>query len=543
VRGSALIFAWVCLLFSSPAFTNDFTLNDEEIKNENDFLAKVGLSAEGRQALLKQPFQKPYSHLSFLVPTEWHARSTSKTVLADDLLLDLPVLREVMEKVYIGWEIQAARGWDWDAWFKSWETWLRERRGQSIDTYEAFQFWDRYSDFHLDNHSGPRFVNIDRRYGSSSRSYVLEQTPNGLCTLIYTQEGGSVPLPVDDKATQPFQARLGSTSRNFESASFAYYLSFPKRSGTAKAVVCGEKEISLKPTWKHSLVDVFPHIKEIAKIEEDRPMYRRIDSDIGYVRMPKMMGANLAPYDQLAKDLVNLSDKTEQIVIADNRGNGGGNHLSGLKVLSHWFELSYEKDEALYHLYRRKHSCFDRSMDWLLYQQAYLSRGPVFLTETIKKAFDALFQPFPKDCNVSYEDFKNPFVYQNRGFDPSHSTKEPLLLFLTDDGCGSSCETITYQVAQKKNALIAGVSSYGVDEYGFPATLILPRTKVGFRIARELDDSYGDGRSFDGRGYEVDYLLDAEETQTAEYLAEFARSLVKMRKKHLSGRSAFFGKK
>jgi hypothetical protein len=46
-----------------------------------------------------------------------------------------------------------------------------------------------------------------------------------------------------------------------------------------------------------------------------------------------------------------------------------------------------------------------------------------------------------------------------------------------------------------------------------------------FRIAMGMSDDYGDGRSFDGYGLDVDIVLDTEESQGATAILRLAQTL------------------
>jgi hypothetical protein len=54
---------------------------------------------------------------------------------------------------------------------------------------------------------------------------------------------------------------------------------------------------------------------------------------------------------------------------------------------------------------------------------------------------------------------------------------------------------------------------------------VLPNTRLPFRIALGTSDHYGDGRSFDGYGFDVDILLATEKDMSAESIIGLAERL------------------
>ena len=73
--------------------------------------------------------------------------------------------------------------------------------------------------------------------------------------------------------------------------------------------------------------------------------------------------------------------------------------------------------------------------------------------------------------------------------------------------------------------MIAGENTFGVGQFIQPGYLILPHSRLPFRIAMGMSDDYGDGRSFDGYGLDVDMVLDSEESQGAAAILRLAQTL------------------
>lgn len=57
--------------------------------------------------------------------------------------------------------------------------------------------------------------------------------------------------------------------------------------------------------------------------------------------------------------------------------------------------------------------------------------------------------------------------------------------------------------------------------------MILPNSRVAFRIARGTSDFYGDRRSLDGYGLDVDLILGDKEDSSAASILALAEVLIK----------------
>ena len=75
-------------------------------------------------------------------------------------------------------------------------------------------------------------------------------------------------------------------------------------------------------------------------------------------------------------------------------------------------------------------------------------------------------------------------------------------------------------------AVFAGQNTYGVVQFIQPGYFVLPNTKHVFRVALGTSDPYGDQRSFDGYGFDVDLLLTTRESQTPAAILQLAERLL-----------------
>ena len=90
--------------------------------------------------------------------------------------------------------------------------------------------------------------------------------------------------------------------------------------------------------------------------------------------------------------------------------------------------------------------------------------------------------------------------------------------------CGSDCEYLVHVLAAYPHSLIVGANTYGVAQFTQPRYFVLPKTKIPFRLARGMSDMYGDMRSVDGYGLDVDVLLVEEKDYTEESMIKLASS-------------------
>ncbi len=84
---------------------------------------------------------------------------------------------------------------------------------------------------------------------------------------------------------------------------------------------------------------------------------------------------------------------------------------------------------------------------------------------------------------------------------------------------------MTMLLAALPQTVIAGTNTFGVAQFIQPGYSVLPHTRLPFRIALGTSDNYGDNRSFDGYGLDVDVLLLDERDQAPENILSLAKYL------------------
>ena len=95
-------------------------------------------------------------------------------------------------------------------------------------------------------------------------------------------------------------------------------------------------------------------------------------------------------------------------------------------------------------------------------------------------------------------------------------------MLLVDNFCGSDCEFTTYVLASVPGSIIVGENTFGVCQFIQPGYCILPHSRVPFRIALGRSDLYGDGRSVDGYGLDVDMVLADQASQRPAAILKLA---------------------
>jgi C-terminal processing protease CtpA/Prc len=75
--------------------------------------------------------------------------------------------------------------------------------------------------------------------------------------------------------------------------------------------------------------------------------------------------------------------------------------------------------------------------------------------------------------------------------------------------------------------IVVGTNTFGVGQFIQPGYSVLPHTGLTYRIALGRSDFYGDNRSFDGYGLDVDVILPQVDTLQPEQLRALTETLAK----------------
>jgi hypothetical protein len=370
-------------------------------------------------------------------------------------------------------------------------------------------------EFQLDNHSGPVMGGMKLSGHSLSWSAVLERRPDGVCSEFRNGQGAVYPIDRSDPAQLPKKVEdsAGKT---------AYYIVAPMVKGPITAVQCGGAWIPARAAWMAEERARTLHIRKLAQTERDVPVFRSISSEIGYIRFPSFDPATVDLIGRLEQSLKG-HPHNERLLIVDLRANGGG----GMRILAlrEWTAL---RESAV----RRRigASCLYAALRFGLTQMGAAQQTPP-LGPTLKSFFqhglDSLAGDGAPGCPARYVETPAKWSYTNHR--PLASNGKTRLLALVDNYCGSDCELATAAIAAIPGSVIAGVNTVGVAQFVQPGYFILPHTRLPFRIALGTSDNYGDGRSFDGYGYDVDILLTTEQEMSAEGIMRLAERLISQR--------------
>ncbi len=490
-------------------------LSQQDRQGELDWLSTFGLKIPAGGPLLEDPFGEPFTRRSLLVPATWWRQGPQERVPAAQLRSDLPLLRAVMEKAYGGWESAEQRGWNWDAWFEGWDQHLAAAGDSEIALRDALAPLGRLMDFQLDNHTG---FTGPIRFGGGSRTAVLAERPGGACTEMKDSEGRTFALNVRDPAQAPKAASIVEGSGT--SGRQGYYFSYPSRRGTAAAIHCGEKWLPVHTTWLETERTAL--IAEMAGKPADQPSYRQPVPAIGYLRLPTFTKPNTEAFRKLLPTLPDSAGH-EKLLILDLRGNHGGDNV--LKELSRWIDLDALRP-ALRHARHTRNSCLYDALRWGYMQYTLLPvKAPISneLTGVLQRGLNAVFTPSPPGCPVSMEHIRAEWDYTRHRFSSAPRAGKPRLLLLIDNTCGSDCEYTTYILAAIPGSIIAGENTYGVCQFIQPGYFVLPHSRVPFRIALGMSAMYGDGRSVDGYGLDVDIVLADKAAQSPTGILRLAK--------------------
>jgi C-terminal processing protease CtpA/Prc len=77
-------------------------------------------------------------------------------------------------------------------------------------------------------------------------------------------------------------------------------------------------------------------------------------------------------------------------------------------------------------------------------------------------------------------------------------------------------------LASLPDTIVVGTNTYGVVQFIQPGYSVLPHTGLRYRIALGRSNYYGDDRSVDGYGLDVDVILPEVDTLSSKQMRELA---------------------
>lgn len=493
----------------------------------------LGITPPKGGFVLEHPWSKPWSGRSLVVPAAWfgqaydrawqHTKShTPLPVNAAALRADLPVLRMALEKNYSGWEPAAKRGWNWDGWFKHWDAMLAGYGDKTIPDDKAFAPWFAYEQFQIDGHSGPE---VPTRFGQNihSRSALLASRPRGSCTRLETTNGKWHALDPKDSAQQPHAVEQW----NGEALQPAAYVVYPSSFGIAKGAVCAGQTIAATPFWSpYSGSSRQPLAQSVAAFSGGKKglvVYNTVAPGIGYLRLAAFSDAGDEALTKLLPTLP-ASAGREKLLIVDLRGNDGGN--APLEQLSRWIPVKQIDGQPTQ---IGKRSCLYPGLWFNLGQVLALGVKPP-VTANFRRIMTAyasgLDAQSSASCPVNFDTTQSKWHYTEHHFVRDWQGKRPRLLVLVDNRCGSDCEYMTWMLAQLPGTVVAGGNTFGLIGFTQPGFLLLPHTRIAFQLATSRTDDYGDGRSENGYGLDVDVALPTQADWSTRSILTLAERLI-----------------
>lgn len=472
-------------------------LTAEEIQSETDRLTASGLRLPS-SFFSERPFEAPWTSRSLLVPAAWLREPGIKRfirpseVRADLLLADLDVLEPVMARAYGGWDTAIAGGWDWTEWFASWRQSLVSHGDRALSLNEAFAPMDALMAFQRDNHTT---VPLARWQVDGSHTARLTALPDAPCSVVRTSEG-DVPLDGSDAGLRVRSAKVWRPGT--QTLDDGRYVVLPSSAGRLESVQCGDKSIPLLSVSRPaSGLWTMATTQAAAWLAGDTARVERLDDGVVYARVPTLSHGN---YAGLVSDDWPNRETDDRVLIVDLRDNGGGSYEYARRVLDGWIDLADATVDTFGLTVNE--SCLYPPLKWG-FNMAFGSSGTT--TEGWQALVDQIGRPSPDGCPRRVRVSEPRWRYSDRLFAPDENGLR--VIALVNSQCGSDCELIAAMLATSTQAIVAGSNTLGIMQFTQPGYSVLPHTGLAYRLALGTSDIYGDGRSVDGYGLDVDILI------------------------------------
>jgi hypothetical protein len=529
VAGLVLLLTFVLAMFAVAEWVAHrpspvrAVVSSAEVRAESERLARSGLVVRNGSLLQEYPFSPPWTAHSLLVPPDWLNVSRirivfgSHRVRADWLLSDLDVLEPVMQRAYGGWDSAALRGWNWNLWFDNWRKELQAKGSEAIPWNEAFAPVDALIAFQRDNHT--QIPLMRQSTADSSQTALLASVPSGQCTQI--RAGGRIfPITRTDAAQRVHTALLWTARQ--ASIEKTNYLAMPQSYGIPQAVFCGAAWIPLQTTGSRPHSAISRMLKTLSgHSQADRPLIQRLGGGIVYARLPTFNEVN---YANLQSDRWPGRQPGDRVLIVDLRNNGGGDAGFGATALRGWIPEDRMVTFSDFGT-RLNASCLYAPLKW----NASVGFGPTLspdLRVYLQSILDRMDEQYPAGCPRAIVTTPSRWACSQHRFLPQPGDMR--IVVLVNNHCGSDCELLTAQLASLRETILVGINTRGVGQFIQPGYSVLPHTGLPYRIALGQSDLYGDGRSFDGYGLDVDLILPDVNDAQLEELRELAETVSRM---------------
>ena len=139
---------------------------------------------------------------------------------------------------------------------------------------------------------------------------------------------------------------------------------------------------------------------------------------------------------------------------------------------------------------------------------------------------DRMALPYPPDCPRAVDTKPPQWTYLQHRFAPKPDDLR--IIALVNSGCGSDCEGLTAQLASLPETIVIGSNTFGIMQFLQPVHSVLPHTGLEYRFALGRSNFYGDNRSVDGYGLDVDVVLPEVNTLKPKQMLELAEIVAKL---------------
>jgi hypothetical protein len=371
--------------------------------------------------------------------------------------------------------------------------------------------------FQRDNHT--QIPLIRHKTSDGSQTALLANEPAAACVAI--RAGGHI-VPIDPRDAGQSVRTAKQWKTGDTRVAPASYISMPVSYGDPQAVQCGNTWISLHPIG----VRTGSGQSLFSRLLWNRPRHdpvriERLTEGIVYARLRSFYWQN---YDGASRQGWAQRQPSDRVLIVDLRDNEGGAAGFGLFTLKDWVDENRMKGFQDFGS-QLGSSCLFPALTWNRETRDTPWVRPAQL-DFLQAKLDQMAQPYPAGCPRTVNVTHPQWTYSQRHFDPKPGDLR--IVALVNSRCSSDCEFLTMQLASLPETIVAGANTFGVGQFIQPGYSVLPHTGLEYRIAQGRSNHYGDDRSYDGYGLDVDIVLPEVDTLKPEQMRELAEMVARL---------------
>jgi C-terminal processing protease CtpA/Prc len=247
-------------------------------------------------------------------------------------------------------------------------------------------------------------------------------------------------------------------------------------------------------------------------IQDDHaPVIERLAQGIAYARLPSFNPSN---YGQAPEGAWPKRQPDDHVLIVDLRNNEGGAYYYGVSMLQGWVSdgemISVGQIGS-----ELNASCLYPALRW---NSGFGGEPQMIL--------DAMARPYPPGCPRAVTRRPAQWTWRQHRFSPKPDDLR--VVAVVNSRCASDCELMTELLASRSATLIVGSNTFGVAQFIQPGYSTLPSTGIDYRIALGTSNIYGDNRSFDGYGLDVDVVVPEVDSLRPDQLLKLAQIVMKL---------------